>query len=192
MRIKGNWAEYLLVAVLVVIDQVVKLIIARNVDLHEQIPVIKNFFSITHVRNAGGAFSFLAEKSWGIYFLASMSVVISVVLLIAIYRLKGREWRWIRLTTAFLAGGSVGNMIDRIFRHSVLDFLMFDLGKYTFPIFNVADMCIVCGSFALAILLFFDKRFMKPEDEEKKSRENEPDETSGSPGGSVNTSYGEG
>jgi signal peptidase II len=152
---------YLLVAVLVIIDQIVKLIIIRNVDLNEIIPVIANFFSITHVKNTGGAFSFLAEKDWGIYFLASMSLVISIVLLVVIYRIKGKEMFWIRMATAVLAGGSIGNMIDRFFRKSVVDFLMFDFGKYTFPVFNVADMCIVIGSFALAIFLLFDKRFMK-------------------------------
>ncbi len=164
MKSRGNKMIYLLVAVLVVIDQVVKFIIVNNVDVHEKIPVIANFFSITHVKNTGGAFSFLAEKGWGIYFLASMSLVISVILLVVISRLKGKEMYWIRLATAVLAGGSIGNMIDRFFRRSVVDFLMFDFGKYTFPVFNVADMCIVVGSFSLALFLLFDKRLMREED----------------------------
>lgn len=185
MKLKGRGMIYFLIAALVIIDQVVKIIIVRNVDLHEKIPVIANFFSITYVRNTGGAFSFLAEKSWGIYFLASMSLVISVVLLVVIYRLKGKEMYWVRLATAVLAGGSIGNMIDRYFRRSVVDFLMFDFGKYTFPVFNVADMCIVVGSFSLAIFLLFDKRFMRPEiedpevpDEDEESTVRSSDESS--------------
>jgi len=160
---------YLLIAAIVLIDQLSKYFIIRFVDINETIPVIDRFFSITYVRNTGGAFSFLAERDWGIYFLASMSLIISIVLLVIIYRIRKKGYFWIRLTSAVLAGGSIGNMIDRFAYKSVVDFLMFDFGKYTFPIFNFADMCIVMGSISLAMFLLFDKRIMKNEDEKSEA-----------------------
>ncbi|MBN1891673.1 MAG: signal peptidase II [Clostridiales bacterium] len=157
---------FLLIALLVLVDQIIKYVIVRFVAVNEVIPVIDGFFSITHVKNTGGAFSFLSEHSWGIYFLASMSLLISIVLMIVIYRIRKREMFWIRLATAVLAGGSIGNMIDRFAYRSVVDFLMFDFGRYTFPVFNFADMCIVVGSITLALFLLFDKRFMKSDTDE--------------------------
>ncbi len=156
---------FLFIAILVVIDQATKYWIIRFVDINEKIPVIEDFFSITHVRNSGGAFSFLAEHGWGLYFLAFMSLFISVVLLVIIYRIRNKDMFWIRLAASVLAGGSIGNMIDRFVHRSVVDFLRFDFGKYTFPIFNFADMCIVIGSITLALFLLFDKRMMRSEEE---------------------------
>ena len=168
---------YLLIALLVVIDQAVKLIIVRNVDVSEIIPVINGFFSITHVKNTGGAFSFLSDNGWGIYFLAAMSLFISIILIIIIFRLRNKEMFWIRLSEAVLCGGSIGNMIDRFARRSVVDFMMFDFGKYTFPVFNFADMCIVVGSLSLALFLLFDKRFMNSEEKSKESSETQDGES---------------
>ncbi|NLW89330.1 MAG: signal peptidase II [Clostridiaceae bacterium] len=164
---------YLLIILLVIIDQTIKQIIIRNVGLQESIPVIDGFFSITHVKNTGGAFSFLSDQGWGIYFLASMSLVISMILIVVIFKLRNKNMFWIRLAATVLASGSIGNMIDRFAYQSVVDFLMFDFGRFTFPIFNFADMCIVVGSFSLAILLLFDRRFMKDSDT---SNEDGPDD----------------
>lgn len=162
---------YLLIVLLVLVDQIVKYVIVRFVDLNEVIPVIDGFFSITHVKNSGGAFSFLSEHGWGIYFLASMSLLISIALLIIIFRIRKSDMFWIRLATSVLAGGSIGNMIDRFAYRSVVDFLMFDFGRYTFPVFNFADMCIVVGSITLALILLFDKRFMKTDTDESEDQD---------------------
>lgn len=120
------------------------------------------------MKNAGGAFSFLAEKSWGIFVLAGISVVVSILLLIALYRLRAKNVPWIRFALALLVAGTIGNMIDRIRTRYVVDYLMFQFGSYTFPVFNLADMCIVCGSILLAILLLFDKKLFLSADAKKK------------------------
>jgi signal peptidase II len=159
---------YAMILILAVLDQIIKYVITNQVALSESIPVISGFFSITYVKNSGGAFSFLAEKSWGIFVLAGISVIVSILLLIALYRLRAKNVPWIRFALALLVAGTIGNMIDRIRTRYVVDYLMFQFGTYTFPVFNLADMCIVCGSILLAVLLLFDKKLFRPADAEKK------------------------
>lgn len=149
---------YVLIAALVLFDQLIKNVIFQNIPLQEIRPVIDGFFYLTHFSNTGGAFSFLAESTWGIVLLSGISVVVSVILIIILFRLRKKQVFWIRLSLALLTAGTIGNMIDRIRVKAVIDYLMFTFGSYTFPIFNLADMCIVCGSILLAILMLFDKK----------------------------------
>lgn len=149
---------YLFIVIMVGLDQFIKYVVSQNVELHQIQPVIHGFFSITYYLNSGGAFSFLAEKSWGIFLLSGISIIVSVILLVFIFRFRKRDINWIRFALALLVSGTIGNMIDRIHARAVIDFLMFSFGSYTFPIFNLADMCIVVGSFLLAVLMLFDKK----------------------------------
>ena len=168
---------YAMILILTALDQIIKCIVTNQVALSENIPVISGFFSITYVKNSGGAFSFLAEKTWGIFVLAGISVVVSILLLIALYRLRNKNVPWIRFALALLVAGTIGNMIDRIRTRYVVDYLMFQFGSYTFPVFNLADMCIVCGSILLAVLLLFDKKLFLPADTEKKTAKISDDST---------------
>ena len=160
---------YVLIAVLVFFDQFIKNLITQNIVFGGEVPVIDGFFSIVHATNTGGAFSFLAENNWGIFLLSGISVVVSVILLYILFRLRSRQVFWIRFAIALLVSGTIGNMIDRIRVKSVVDYLMFTFGTYTFPIFNLADMCIVCGSILLAVLLMFDKKLFRTEEDKMKT-----------------------
>lgn len=151
---------YILIALLVILDQGLKYFITQNFQLFEIQPVIQGFFSLTYFRNSGGAFSFLAETDWGIFILSGVSILVSAGLIYLIVRLRNKDFTWMRVALSLLAAGSIGNMIDRIRFRSVVDFLMFTFGSYTFPIFNVADMCIVVGSILLAFLAITDKRIL--------------------------------
>lgn len=160
---------YVLIVLLIISDQLSKYWITHNMSIGEVRPVIEGFFSITYFRNPGGAFSFLAEHDWGIYILAGISVLVAAVLLVILFRIRKKHLFWIRFSLALLVAGTIGNMLDRVIFKSVVDYLMFTFGTYTFPVFNLADMCIVCGSILLAILLITDKKLFlsseeKPED----------------------------
>lgn len=158
---------YVLIAILVAADQYFKYLVTSNLSIYQVHPVIDGFFSITYFSNSGGAFSFLAENGWGIILLTAISVLVSAVLLYVLYRLRNKGLFWTRFAVAILSAGTIGNMIDRIRYHSVVDFMMFNFGSYTFPIFNLADMCIVCGSILLALLLMFDKRIFSQSNAKK-------------------------
>nr|WP_274528845.1 signal peptidase II [Paenibacillus piscarius] len=123
------------------IDQGTKYLIATRLELAEQIPVIKDFFIITSHRNRGAAFGILQGQQW-------FFIVITVIVVAGIvwYLNKTRKTRKLLPTAlALVLGGAVGNFLDRILNGEVVDFLMFNFGSYTFPIFNVADSCIVIG-----------------------------------------------
>lgn len=158
---------YLIVALLVVIDQITKLLVINRIDLHQVVPVIDGFFSITYVKNTGGAFSFLSGTSWGIFLLTGLSVVVSIITLFLIRYFKQSQYRWVRIALTILSGGAIGNMIDRLWSGAVVDFLMFDFGSYTFPIFNFADMCIVVSCISLIVILFFDRKLIDYMSQEK-------------------------
>ncbi|WP_238654673.1 signal peptidase II [Paenibacillus piscarius] len=133
---------YFLIALIVfLIDQGTKYLIATRLELAEQIPVIKDFFIITSHRNRGAAFGILQGQQW-------FFIVITVIVVAGIvwYLNKTRKTRKLLPTAlALVLGGAVGNFLDRILNGEVVDFLMFNFGSYTFPIFNVADSCIVIG-----------------------------------------------
>lgn len=133
---------YFLIALIVfLIDQGTKYVIATRLEIAEQIPVINDFFIITSHRNRGAAFGILEGQQW-FFILITVIVVIGIVW----YLNKARKTRKLLPTAlALVLGGAVGNFLDRLLNGEVVDFLMFNFGSYTFPIFNVADSCIVIG-----------------------------------------------
>lgn len=164
---------------LVVIDQITKNLIVKDFQLYQQKDIIPGFFSFYYTRNTGSAFSFLADKAWGIYILTAISFCMSIVIYIILLRaIKLRDRISAFAFTLFIAG-AVGNLIDRALYRSVVDFIRFDFGSYTFPIFNIADICAVCATGLLIGLLLFGKdrieilmdSFSKKEKQEEKKEE---------------------
>ena len=171
MNILKNKMLYILIIFLAVADQFLKFFIVDLLYLYEQIPVIEGFFYITYVKNTGGAFSLLSQRSWGIYLLSALSIIIVILLLYAINRFSHDVYRWVRVAIAVLCGGAIGNLVDRVLEGAVVDYLMFVFGSYTFPIFNLADICIVVASVSLAIMLIFDKRLLHHDDSSDASKD---------------------
>jgi len=134
---------YAIAAFVFVLDYVTKKIIARNIDLNtEQINVIGDFFLIAHIRNRGAAFGILEGQRW-------FFVLITIVVVSAIAWYLQRSYRQGRVlmlvALGMILGGAIGNFLDRSIYGEVVDFLQFNFGSYTFPLFNVADCGIVCG-----------------------------------------------
>lgn len=145
---KNKNKVYLTSVLVLLIDQIVKLLIKTNMNLNEEISIIPNFFSIQYLKNTGAAFSILENQT---ILLAITSIIcISVI----IYYLKKEE----NLTTAMylsfglVLGGILGNLIDRIFYQGVIDFLSFQIFNYNFPVFNIADIGITIGVLLLIII----------------------------------------
>jgi signal peptidase II len=134
-------------------DQLIKAVIRTSLTAADQLAVIDGFFYIISRKNPGAAWSFLAETPWGIYVLASFSAILSVVMIIMIFKVSNVK---LKACLAIICGGSIGNLIDRIRDGSVTDFLDFHFGAYIFPTFNLADMLIVCGTILLSLLIFLD------------------------------------
>ena len=145
---KNKNKVYLTSVIVLLIDQIAKLLIKTNMNLNEEISIIPNFFSIQYLKNTGAAFSILENQT---ILLAITSIIcISVI----IYYLKKEE----NLTTAMylsfglVLGGILGNLIDRIVYQGVIDFLSFQIFNYNFPVFNIADIGITIGVLLLIII----------------------------------------
>ena len=143
---------------LVTVDQFLKKIIDTEMDYYGQKVIIPNFFSLYYVRNTGSAFSMFADKPWGIYFLSGVSILLGVVIFIFMIKSSVRGFKLISLAFCLLTSGAVCNLIDRIALRYVIDFLRFDFGSYTFPIFNFADICAVLGTILLICVIIFDSK----------------------------------
>ncbi|MCM3256441.1 signal peptidase II [Paenibacillus lautus] len=133
---------YLIAFVLFLIDQGTKYLIATKLELYEQIPVIGDFFLITSSRNRGAAFGILQDQLW-FFIIVTVIVVGGIVWYLRKVSKEGRKL--LPTALALVLGGALGNFIDRLIMGEVVDFLQFNFGSYTFPIFNIADSCIVIG-----------------------------------------------
>jgi signal peptidase II len=144
-------------AVVILGDRLTKILISRNVELNfGTITVIPNLFSITHVENTGAAFSLFAD--WPARIRVPLLVGFSTIAMIAVcYMLwkSAARFTWTGLALAFILGGAIGNLYDRILYGRVTDFLHFYIDNHVWPDFNLADSAIVCG----ATLLFIDLIF---------------------------------
>lgn len=139
----------LIITTIVAVDQITKLHIMKNLAQGEFISVIKDFFYITYLENKGAAWGILQNKR---YVFIVVTIIITVIMFI--YLLK-TENTFLKLTLSMIIGGATGNLIDRIYKGSVADFLDFYIFSYNFPAFNVADIFIVTGTILLGIYIIF-------------------------------------
>lgn len=133
--------------VVLVLDIATKIAIDTHLSYADRIPIIPGFFYLTHVRNTGAAFGLFADapQVYRLVFFISVSLV-AVGIIVAFYRKLSPGDRLAALALGLILGGAVGNLIDRIFRQEVVDFLHFRLWRnYSWPDFNVADSAIVVG-----------------------------------------------
>ncbi|MBC7780776.1 MAG: lipoprotein signal peptidase [Proteobacteria bacterium] len=132
---------------LVVIDQIVKVIVLQTVQPGQVISVAP-FFNLVLVYNPGAAFSFLAGASgWQREFFIGVALVASMWIVWMLRRYPERTLFCVALT--LILGGAIGNLIDRLWLGSVIDFVDLHLFGYHWPAFNVADSAITCGAAAL-------------------------------------------
>lgn len=147
---------FLLASILsVVTDQASKIWIDTHLSYADRITVIENFFYITHVRNPGAAFSTFVglEPTLRLTFFIGISLV-AIAIIFSFYRKLAPGDRLSSLALGLILGGALGNLIDRITRGEVVDFLHFRLWTgYSWPDFNFADSFIVTGVALLVLEL---------------------------------------
>ena len=146
-----------LTLLLVLLDQLVKRWVTLHIPLGGSVPFLPHVLELAHVRNSGAAFSILEEHTW---FLTLCSLVMSVVLLLALWKGFFHHPAG-KVTLAVILAGAVGNLIDRFLNGYVVD--MFHVLLFRIAVFNVADMCVVGGgAAALVYYLFFYERLEAP------------------------------
>jgi len=132
--------------VVVIVDQLTKLWIMTTFALHGQQDIIPGFFNLVYVTNTGAAFGFLAGSNSMLrqVFFVAVAIMALIVIVISYGHLK-RQGRIFVYALGLIAGGAVGNLIDRLRLGSVVDFLDFYVGSYHWPAFNAADSAITIG-----------------------------------------------
>lgn len=147
---------YFLIALIIfLIDQGTKYLIATQMTIGEQAPVIGNFFLITSHRNRGAAFGILEDQRW---FFIVFTIIVVIGIVWYLQKVKRLPNKLLPIALSLVLGGTFGNFIDRLLTGEVVDFLQFNFGSYTFPIFNVADSCIVIGFGLIVLDSFLDVR----------------------------------
>ena len=128
--------------VIVVIDQISKYLIRSTMELHETIPVIKNFFHLTYVSNDGMVFGI--NFPWSMYFLAAASFLLTIFLIVYLWH-ERKGHILLRISLALIIAGAIGNFIDRAMFKTVVDMFDFIFWGWHFYIFNVADSAVTVG-----------------------------------------------
>ena len=152
---KTVWKRYglfgLLTAVLIALDQWTKSLVYNQLRINGPVVLIDGVFELLYSENRGAAFGILQGKQW--FFLFVAAAVVIVVMFFLSRMPAGKRYYPLFLCSVLLVSGAIGNVIDRLMRGFVVDFLYFSL--IDFPIFNVADCYVVVAAGVLIFLTGF-------------------------------------
>lgn len=141
---------YLLALAIVLTDQIIKFLVHSSMRLGQSVSVIGGILKLTYVRNTGAAFSLFVGFS---PYLVGIGIIVVLAVIFFHHRVSAQN-RVLQTGLAFILGGSVGNLTDRIFRSYVIDYL--DITVW--PVFNFADIMINIGVILVAFKLFSEER----------------------------------
>lgn len=184
MKVSKGAGLVILGAVLVLVDQVIKVLVKTNMDLGQQIYLIGDWCRLCFVENKGMAFGMAFGGNVGKFLLSLFRICLSGVLIWWIHSLikKGNTPTGVLVGLTLITAGAIGNIIDCLFYGLIWDYAPFMFGKvvdmfyfplitkgeeviFFSPVFNFADSCVTIGAFYL--LLFQWKFFSKEEEKQK-------------------------
>jgi signal peptidase II len=147
-----------IILALLSIDQLTKALVARSILFQSSKSIIPGFFNLTHIRNRGAIFGFFSHSESRILFIFLTLVSLVALGLVIYYFFKTpSSQRVMKISLSVILAGALGNLIDRIIRGYVIDFLDFHIKNWHWPSFNVADACITIGAFLLIFILVFKR-----------------------------------
>ena len=161
-------ASLIIAAVVLVIDQLSKIAVVSGMEVSQSIPVIQDVLHMTYVQNRGMAFGLFSDNR--MLFMIPTVVLIAAVVF-AIVKL-GNKNKVLDVSLGLILGGGIGNMIDRVARGFVVDFVDFCAFDFWQWVFNVADSAVVVGAFLFMFAMITDKNLF-PDDKKKSGEENE-------------------
>ncbi|MBN1221889.1 MAG: signal peptidase II [Candidatus Aminicenantes bacterium] len=155
---KSNALYYAFILLFLLLDQISKTLIAVHFQIYESKTIISGFFNITHIRNKGAIFGFFSHiDGFVVYALLTLASFAALGLVIYYFIHTPSSQIFLKMSLSLILAGAVGNLIDRVFRGSVIDFLDFYFKDWHFPVFNVADSCITVGAMLLIFIFLFKK-----------------------------------
>ena len=139
-------------------DQAVKYYVVTHLALYESAPLLPGIVELLHIQNTGGGFSILSGHTWALTVLtAALMAGIGYGMVKKLFPHPLAMW-----TLAAILGGGLGNLIDRVRLGYVVD--MFNFQFMSYPVFNVADILVVCGTIGFAAYYLFLHDREKPEE----------------------------
>jgi len=145
-------AEVSGVVVLVILDQLTKALVLRDLPLHESVPIIPGLLNFTYVQNTGAAFGMLNSVEFAGKAVVLTLLAVGALVAIAVYALRfAGDTRLARVGITLILSGAIGNLIDRARHGFVVDFVDVYWGTWHFWAFNVADAAITVGAIALLL-----------------------------------------
>jgi len=147
-----------IVLLVILVDRWTKHLAATRIALYTHIQIIPGFFSLTHTENTGAAFSLFADSPahWRNGLLIGFSVTAMVIVAALLWK-QVRALTMTGIALSLILGGAAGNLWDRLASGRVVDFLLFYVRQYQWPVFNLADSSIVIGASLLVIEILFHK-----------------------------------
>jgi signal peptidase II len=148
--------HFFLALFVVLLDRWTKRLVAAHIGMYTHIQIIPGFFRITHTENTGAAFSLFADSPshWKTAMLISFSVVAMIVVSVLLWK-QSHALTLTGVALSLILGGAVGNLWDRVASGRVVDFLLFYVKTYQWPVFNLADSAIVVGASLLVLEIIF-------------------------------------
>ncbi len=156
MKTSARITHFILALLVVLLDRWSKRLVAARVAMYTHIQIIPGFFRITHTENTGAAFSLFADSPshWKTALLIGFSLIAMVIVSVLLWR-QARALTLTGIALSLILGGAVGNLWDRVASGRVVDFLLFYVKSYQWPVFNLADSAIVVGASLLVIEILF-------------------------------------
>ena len=156
---KHRISYYLLIVVLLIVDQLTKTIVFRKIAFLSSQNIIPGFFNITHIHNRGAIFGFFSKsESQLLHILLMLATLVALALVVYYFFKTPPAEKLAKISLSLILAGAVGNLMDRIFRGYVIDFLDFHIKQWHWPSFNVADSCVTVGACLLVFIVFFKRR----------------------------------
>jgi signal peptidase II len=143
-----------------VLDQLVKLYIVGHLKLYEQIDLVPHWLAITYTLNSGAAFSLFATLRPAVRGLILDGLAIAAVVVLGVLLARGTRPLVVSAAFALILGGAAGNLLDRVVRGRVVDFIYVHYYSWSYPVFNIADSAITIG---VAIILLHSVLSHDPE-----------------------------
>jgi len=159
------WIWLLVVFSIVLVDQYSKFLVVERLNLFDRI-VLTSYLDLIRLHNSGAAFSlFASDSGWQRWPLILVSAGVGAILIGWLIRNASRSPVMQSSAFSMIAGGAIGNLIDRLNQGYVVDFILFHIGQWNYPAFNVADSCITIG-----LILFLIETYRSSKQTEKTSR----------------------
>ncbi|SKA83610.1 signal peptidase II [Caloramator quimbayensis] len=151
---RGRVMELLYIFLLIMADQLTKLIAKINLYPDVNIDLISGYLSLTYLENRGAAFGIFKNKKF--FLIGLTSIVIAFMIY---YLLKNKDIsKYMKISLILIISGAIGNLIDRITKGYVVDFIHFYIKNiFDWPVFNVADIFVVCGTILLGAIILLSK-----------------------------------